>query len=322
MNISQFRGCLLGLAIGDAFGAPVEFDSLSAIKLKHGAQGITELKPWGGFPAGFYTDDTQMTIATVEGMLAAHERWRTKGIAHPPSMVYQAYLAWLKTQDEPAQRRAPGNTCLSALSSGRMGTLKEPINNSKGCGGVMRTAPVGLLFPPGAAFEQGAEYAAITHGHPSGYLSAGYISEMIAHIIGGAGLEDAIIRATELLITYEGHQETLARVEQAVQSHREDRPVEAAILGLGEGWVGEEALGIALFCALRFADDFGAGVIAAANHDGDTDSTASITGAILGTLLGVEAISQAWIETVENRAMLEQLAQRLFEVRSRSSLTD
>ena len=90
--LEKFRGCLLGLAIGDALGAPVEFDKLTAIRARFGPEGITDLIPWHGLPAGSYTDDTQMTLATVRGMLAAHERGRTKGIVHWPSVVYRAYL--------------------------------------------------------------------------------------------------------------------------------------------------------------------------------------------------------------------------------------
>lgn len=313
-SLDQIRGCLFGLAIGDALGAAVEFDSLSAIKLKFGADGITDLHRWGGFPAGFYTDDTQMTLSTVEGMLAAHRRGQETGVFDWTGMVHRAYLRWLETQNDPHQRRAPGNTCLSALRSGKIGTPEEPINHSKGCGGVMRTAPVGLVFPPTDAFDHGVAFAAITHGHPSGYLSAGYMAELIAHLVAGRPLAEAVTRTTAHLITYPEHEETLAQVEQAQQSNLEGRPVEAAIRGLGEGWVGEEALGIALFCALRFADDYRAGVTAAANHDGDTDSTASMAGAILGTLLGIDAIPHDWIEAVENRQGLDAAATALYEI--------
>ena len=94
MSLEQIRGCLLGLAIGDALGAPVEFMSLSAIKERYGAAGITDLETWSGFPAGSYTDDTQMTISTVEGMLAADTRGRERGIVNWQEQVYHAYLRW------------------------------------------------------------------------------------------------------------------------------------------------------------------------------------------------------------------------------------
>jgi ADP-ribosylglycohydrolase len=117
------------------------------------------------------TDDTQMTLFTAEGLLRAESRGREKGICHIPSVVYNAYIRWLHTQGYPKNkdhdliydgwligekelyaRRGPGNTCLSALLSGKMGTMERPINNSKGCGGVMRVAPVGLLYGKDEAF--------------------------------------------------------------------------------------------------------------------------------------------------------------------------
>jgi ADP-ribosylglycohydrolase len=314
MSLEQIRGCLLGLAIGDALGAPVEFMSLSAIKQRYGAGGITDLETWSGFPAGSYTDDTQMTISTIEGMLAADTRGRERGIVNWQEQVYHAYLRWLETQNHAYQRRAPGNTCLTALRSGVMGVVEKPINNSKGCGGVMRTAPVGLIFGPADAFVHGMDYAAITHGHPSGYLSAGYMAALIACILAGDALEDAIVRCNELLVAHPGHEETLDLVLRAVEAYHSGADVESAIRQLGEGWIGEEALGIALFCVLRFPDDYAAAVIAAANHDGDTDSTASMAGAILGTKLGAAAIPQEWIEQIENRDQLEELAAALARI--------
>ncbi|MFZ1755820.1 MAG: ADP-ribosylglycohydrolase family protein [Caldilineaceae bacterium] len=312
--LEKFRGCLLGLAIGDALGAPVEFEQLAEIRARFGRAGITDLVPWHSLPAGSYTDDTQMALATVRGMLAAHERGRTKGIVHGPSMVYRAYLDWLATQDDPTQRRAPGNTCLSALRSGKMGTLDAPLNYSKGCGGVMRTAPVGLAFRGTEAFRQGVEYAVITHGHPSGYLSAGFMAELIGHLVDGASLDDGLDQSSETLRIYAGYEDTLEKITQArvLAGNRTD--LETAIREIGEGWVGDEALGVAIFCALRFPDDYRAAVIAGANHDGDVDSTASMAGAILGTMLGAEAIPAEWIAKIENRQEIESLAARMHEI--------
>lgn len=312
--LEKFRGCLLGLAIGDALGAPVEFDNLAAIRQRFGPQGITDLIPWHGLPAGSYTDDTQMTLATIYGMLAAHERGRSKGIVHWPSMIYHAYLDWLKSQNDPRQRRAPGNTCLNALGSGQMGTLDAPINNSKGCGGVMRTAPVGLLFRGAEAFRHGATYAAITHGHPSGYLSAGFMAELIGHLVDDASLDEGLDRTTATLLGYPDHEETLTKVTQARSFAGDRTSTDDAIRAIGEGWVGEEALGVAIFCALRFPDDYRAAVIAGANHDGDVDSTASMAGAIIGTKLGANAIPAEWIVQIENRQEIESLAEQMWSL--------
>ena len=309
-SVDRFRGCMFGVAVGDALGAPIEFMSLDQIRGRYGPNGLTE-------PAGplNYTDDAQMSLATALGCLRAWVRYTHKGICHPPSMIYHQYLAWLKTQDVPGQRRAPGNTCLSALGSGKMGTMKDPINDRKGCGGVMRTAPIGLAMLPdvdGGAFQMGAESAAITHGHPTGYLTAGFLSEMIAHLARGRTLEDALDRSTTRLVRYDGHEETLAKLEQARTLAGNGQGVEHSIAKLGAGWIGEEALAIAIYCALKFPGDWRAGVLAAANHSGDSDSTASICGAILGTHLGLSAIPAEWVRSVENAAEIMRLADDLY----------
>lgn len=97
--------------------------------------------------------------------------------------------------------RAPGNTCLSALGSGRMGSIEQPINQSKGCGGVMRVAPVGLFLhkEPEYAFKIGSDIAAITHGHPTGYLSAGAFATIIAELVNGKTILDSTMTALSIL---------------------------------------------------------------------------------------------------------------------------
>ncbi|MDA8442481.1 MAG: ADP-ribosylglycohydrolase family protein [Peptococcaceae bacterium] len=326
---AHFRGCLLGGAIGDALGWPVEFQSLAHIKQKYGSAGITTLD-LGGKQVAEFTDDTQMTLFTAEGLLRAETRYRHKGICHPPAVVYYAYLRWLHTQGYPRledkdfiydgwligvkqlnTRRAPGNTCLSALSSGRFGSMEEPINDSKGCGGVMRVAPVGLLARKDQAFHLAAECAALTHGHPSGYLSAGVLAHVVACLIEGLELEAAVQDALVMIGSYKGSQECVAAITKAIELAGQDLDATAAIRELGEGWVGEEAIAIALYCALKYKTDFNKALCAAVNHDGDSDSTGAITGNILGAYLGLAGIPAEWVSEVEMQDILIQVADDL-----------
>jgi len=195
-----------------------------------------------------------------------------------------------------------------------MGTIEEKINDSKGCGGVMRTAPVGLAFPSDRAFQEGAEYAAITHGHPSGYLTAGFLSGMISYIIEGKTLAEAIDLCIGQLTRYDGYSETLEKIELAQKLSGSQKSVEESIQIIGEGWVGEEALAISLYCSLKFSDNFERGTLAAVNHSGDSDSTGSITGAILGTLLGVELIPGPWAQKVEGSGRITKIANDMFSI--------
>ncbi len=324
---NHFTGCLLGGAVGDALGYPVEFDSYNEIQRKYGS--VTGYITGGSAPA-LISDDTQMTLFTAEGLLRAFCRGNQRGVMPLfTQIVHRAYLRWLHTQGgtpkgscfNPPQydshlskigelhaRRAPGNTCLSALSSGKMGTISEPINNSKGCGGVMRVAPVGLIMFPDQVFDTACEIAAITHGHPSGYLAAGTFAEIINRIISGLPLAEAISAALDILKTRPGHQECLDAVTEALTLAATEPPSVRNIERLGAGWVAEEALAISLYCALTAKSDFAAGVLLAVNHSGDSDSTGSITGNILGALLGQTAIPNPWLEQLELRHLIEETA--------------
>jgi ADP-ribosylglycohydrolase len=328
-NKEFFRGCLVGGAIGDALGWPVEFLRLSEIVRRFGAGGIRDLL-LGPSGKAEITDDTQMTIFTAEGLLRAETWYNHKGICHPPAVVFHAYQRWLLTQGYPRvedhdriydswlldikelhARRAPGNTCISALLSGKQGSMESPINNSKGCGGVMRVAPAGLFCRKEDAFRIAAEIAALTHGHPSGYLSAGALAYLIASIIEGRELKAAVAETLTELAGYEGHEECAGSLARAAELSRGRLPDVEAIAQLGEGWVGEEALGIALYCALKYRDDFEKAIIAAVNHDGDSDSTGAIAGNILGAYLGLSKIPSGWVEKVELKEILVEIADDL-----------
>jgi ADP-ribosyl-[dinitrogen reductase] hydrolase len=310
-------GCLLGGAVGDALGAVVEFDSLDEIRRRYGPDGLND------FPAeaGPITDDTQMTLFTAEGLIRARRRSQARHFHYAVDELWAGYRRWLATQQgspdgeglvaEPVlqHRRGPGNTCLSALTGSAPGFVEVPVNNSKGCGGVMRVAPVGLVAA--RPCELGIASAALTHGHPSGYLSAGAGAEIIARLRDGEGLRPAVEAAVEAVSSWPGHEETTGALGQAVAlADREPVARPETVATLGEGWVGEEALAIAVYCALT-GDSFSTAVLAAANHSGDSDSTAAITGNLLGAAGGRKAVPEAWIAALVERAVVERVADEL-----------
>ena len=309
--------------MGDALGAPVEFMSLPDIRRRFGPEGIQHFAPAYG-RLGAITDDTQMTLFTTEGLIRARQRSRDRGICNPAMVIWHAYLRWLGTQgvqrfdpEFPAQhdgwlyqqeelhsRRGPGNTCLSALGSGEFGTTDRPVNDSKGCGGIMRVAPVGLTARE--PFQLGCKAAAITHGHPTGYLAAGFLAQLIATIASGHDLEAAIASARSELRKWAQHEECLAAVDAALDQASSANATPEAVEHLGEGWVAEEALAVSLFCALK-ARDFAHGVQLAANHSGDSDSTGAITGSILGCICGRSGIPLEFLANLELCEVIEEL---------------
>ncbi len=324
-SFPYYSGCLLGGAIGDALGAPVEFLSLAGIRRQCGSSGVTGFLEQNDQGLAEFTDDTQMTLFTAEGLLVA----RRRGVMSPNESIYRAYLRWLRTQRtrqtgptgeltsegwligirQMWKIKAPGNTCISALASGRRGSPENPVNDSKGCGGVMRVAPVGLAFSGESAFEQACAAAALTHGHPSGYLPAGVLGQVIAEIIEGSSLEEAIQASLVTLTRWPSHGETLHAILHALEAAQSCSPTAETVETFGGGWVGEEALAISFFCALVHQNDFRAGVLLAVNHSGDSDSTGAITGNLLGALLGREAIPPEWIAAIELRDEIDRIAQ-------------
>jgi ADP-ribosylglycohydrolase len=332
----RFHGCLIGGAVGDALGAPVEFMGHSEIVRRYGSGGIRDFVPAYG-RAGAITDDTQMTLFTAEGLLRAHVRGCMRGLTTYPGVTDHAYLRWLATQGQKSSieigrdgwlwgipdlhhRRAPGNTCLSALMA-KDGFGDPARNDSKGCGGVMRVAPAGLFAwhyrdRDGAAedvFNLAAELADLTHGHPSGQWPAGVLALLVMRLLEGVDLREALSEAKGILLTKEGHQETLnALVMAEALAVSGLTPSAAEVEKLGGGWVAEEALAISVYCAL-VAKDFEHGVALAVNHGGDSDSTSAITGNLLGAILGVEAIPDGWLTGVELREVIEAMADDLHD---------
>ena len=332
----KILGCLLGGAAGDALGYAIEFDSEKVIFKEYGKTGIREYELYGG--KSIISDDTQMTLFAAEGILLAEDPYDYTDYI---MSNYQANREWLFTQDHTTKvkkkiwltdipelnaRRAPGNTCLSALRTGKIYSIYEPANNSKGCGGVMRVAPIGLYYSPEKLpIEQidlmGAQQAALTHGHPLGYLPAAGLVHIVNKCLYEPDLSLAEIVNDMIAVVPEIPEMkeispaycTVFKelMEKAVALAAADLPDLEAIHQLGEGWVGEEALAIAVYCALKHADDFDAALIASVNHKGDSDSTGAVTGNILGAYLGIDGIPDKYKEKLELVDVIEKVANRL-----------
>ena len=329
--LDRARGCLVGGAVGDALGYAVEFISLNSIRAKYGPEGIQAYDPDYETGTAIISDDTQMTLFTANGLLLSE----TRGGRPVEGWIYEAYLDWLKTQQfrrkgkatcwlndipELNERRAPGNTCLQALGSGEMGWVDEPINNSKGCGGVMRVAPVAIYgHRKGWELEKtdrlGAAAAAITHGHSLGWMSAAAAVDIMYRIFGGEKVGEAVeqsISAMETLYAENAWMPTMVKgMRRAVELTQNAQDDVENIESLGGGWVGDEALYIAIYCAVKYADDLDAALIAAVNHSGDSDSTGVIVGNILGAHCGYEAISSKWKNNLELSGVILEIADDL-----------
>ena len=335
----KIRGCLVGGAIGDALGYSVEFMTYPSIIRQYGSDGITSFTLEDNL--ALFSDDTQMTLFTANGLLNGIVR---NNFLHQKSSLIDnignAYIDWYKTQLRQNYRipenerncwisgipqlyalRAPGNTCLTAIQQRINGSKVE--NNSKGCGGIMRIAPIVLAFdkcPSDNAQEifnyqaniihLACEAARLTHLHPLGFLPAGLMAFLLYKILHSP---DAITPQWIKSTVFEGlwyldntvdsvrgisykqlyHKDldelnimTLRTVKLAEEA---DNDVDA-IKKLGQGWTADEAWYIALYCCIRHLDSVHDAIIAAVNHDGDSDSTGAIAGNIMGAIHGYQSI--------------------------------
>ncbi|GAA4859605.1 hypothetical protein GCM10025787_50420 [Saccharopolyspora rosea] len=333
-------GFLLGGAVGDALGYPIEDDSLAEIRRKYGPGGLTDFVD-AHRPGGSISDDTQMTLFTLDGLIRASIRRRLFGENEPGTQVQHAYQRWLHTQgfdwkdaggpiaSEPPDgwlirqkglfvRRAPGTTSIQALhgyASGKArGSFTHRLNDSKGCGGVMRAAPAGLWSDdPAEVFQVGALTAVLTHGHPSGYLPAGALAVIIQQLLAGRSLPEAVDRALTELSTWDDQEETSTALRRAIELAAAGTPTPEQIHErIGEGWFGEQVLAIAVCAALTCPESFTDAVVLAANHSGDSDSTAAICGNIMGAAQTAREIPPNWLERLELREVIEQLARDAF----------
>ncbi len=346
--LDKIRGSLFGGAAGDALGYPVEFLGESEIFSKYGPRGIEEYVLDRERGKALISDDTQMSLFTANGILVGDTRSAMGGIGGiPHDYVANSYMDWLFTQEqsfdkarkmsrkfmeehsswlldvpELYSRRAPGNTCILALRSGRLGSMENPRNNSKGCGGIMRAAPLALRYNPCGDLNEldreGAEIAALTHGHPLGYMSAAALVHIINRIVYHGHemtLKEIVLEARDAmagLFSGEPYLGALVRMMELAVALSENRERDLDnIHKLGEGWVAEETLGIAIYCSMKYQDDFSAGIAAAVNHKGDSDSTGAVTGNILGALWGYKAIDEKWKRDLELSHVILEMADAL-----------
>ena len=338
--LDKIKGSLYGGAIGDALGYPIEFLHEDEILKRYGKDGLQGfiLDPVSG--KALISDDTQMSLFTANGVLFAQTRGKLRGIGGAPRYyIEHFYLDWLITQEydfsnknkaeglklswlldvpELYSRRAPGNTCLSSLERIKRERFKpedgdyisDPQNDSKGCGGIMRVAPMGLAPYPNISMDtldkEGAQLAAITHGHPLGYMSAAVLVHIVHQLVyseDNKTLKDIVVEAKDKISEiFEGEKylkELNDIIDLSIELSENNDTDLNNIHKLGEGWVAEETLGIALYCSLKYQNDFDKAITVSVNHNGDSDSTGSVTGNIVGAIVGYDNIDNKWKHNLE-----------------------
>lgn len=333
------RGSIVGGAVGDALGYEVEFMTLSAIRREFGEKGITRYALHNGVAQ--FSDDTQMTLFTLEGLMNGVIGTNSGKITGILPYIEKAYVNWYRTQTEkPAAlpsswmsclielwaRRAPGHTCMDALENIANGFSVE--NNSKGCGGVMRVAPIGIfgavhhnLYNYADAARLAGLAAEITHKHIASTFASALLATTVMNCIESETVDRGqfIFIVTGGLIMmkeyFPGHDSELKKFDSMIRMSLElaksDVDEKEAIRQLGEGWTGDEAIAIAIFAVMRHIGNFENCIACAVNHDGDSDSTGAIAGNIIGAILGYSAIPAYYLNDLEIEPVLVSAADDL-----------
>lgn len=302
--IDRAHAALLGLACGDRFGAPLEFVTDASVRSRD-------------FPLGHWTDDTHMSLYLGESILAYGPI--TAASPFDPdrfgTCVGEAFVRWLHDPLTPST--APGLTCLAGVRhfASHRDWRTSGVVSSDGCGAVMRIVPLVLAWRGDTLLEAARVSALVTHAHPTALEAAMAGSWLIRKVLEtGVWSGDFVAQAVYLLENTWGQSGKVADSLRAalVWAEKDEEWLDEGAIPPGDGgWRAGSALGLAVAAALRWPQDLGLAVEKAARIQGDSDSVACLTGAILGAALGTAAIPSAWRETLPQREKIDDLVDRL-----------
>lgn len=281
-----------------------------------------------------------MTLFTAEALINRRDFKQTQ------ESVYNSYLNWLKTQisgldmqSRPYQLnrikelnvcKQPGRSCIEALRSGNIGTFERPINDSKGCGGIMRVTPFGLVRCSGNTANQtialeAMKSSALTHGNPLGIVPQAIMAVAIHCLV----YSDTSIRKAFKIATddtrslicsmnspryQEAFEYTVSLLDKAYNLSKNDRSDSENIPDIGAGWVAEETLAIAAYAGFKYSENFQRAVEAAVNHNGDSDQTGALAGSLVGAHIGYSKIPQKWKDKLEMHDLLLNCGNALYKL--------
>jgi ADP-ribosyl-[dinitrogen reductase] hydrolase len=291
----RYRGCMLGLAVGDALGAPLEFIDRAEIARRYGEVREMLGGGWLNTAPGEYTDDTQMALAIAR---SAADLGRID-----PVDIGARFVQWMESMPKDI-----GNTTLQSLGYLAAGvpwnvagarTMAQKGDSAAGNGSIMRAAPLALVCrnDRDALIRQSIDISLITHADPRCCWSCVALNKAIVALFSGS--DDVITAASDV-------QEPLVRETLATALTVERDEVKSG------GYV-LHTLGAAFWSFLNH-DSFEEVVIAAVNLGGDADSTGAVAGALAGARYGASAIPERWLAMLQNRQELTDLADRLLEL--------
>jgi ADP-ribosylglycohydrolase len=303
-TLERFRGCLLGLAAGDALGAttqfypPGTFEQLSDII----GGGSFHLKP------GQWTDDTSMALCLATSLVETGR--------FDPLDQMQRYWRWYSEGYLSSKSYAFDIGGATRASLERFHHTGDPFSGkadpqSAGNGSLMRLAPVSLFYAtqPEVAIEKAGESSYTTHGACQAADACRYFAGLLVGVLQGVSKEELLSTSYSPIPGY--WQEYSLHPEIAAIAKGSFKSKEPPEIYNG-GYV-VPALEAALW-AFNRSTDFRSGALLAANLGDDADTVAAIYGQIAGAFYGVESIPAGWREKLSRLETIEELAARLFSL--------
>ena len=339
MGQHAYRGCLLGMAVGDAMGYTVDSRSWQEIQEDYGPNGLLGYDLCNGYAE--ITSYTQLAAFTCNGLLLGLTRGQMKGTMAPfikyvglssrewaasqrPWGRPEQTFCWQLQQPELCRRHCMDTRMLDTLSHRHLGTPEEPRNSYNTPSGLTAAIGVGLFFHPDRMAQEeidrlGAESVAITHGSPEAFLSGAFLSHVISRMVKNPQMDLKLLvnEAMDALWNQFG--------SQYPQTNDICNLLKMAV-GLSEGLhhnhveimeqlhceTAPQVLAGVLYACLVSGDDFDSAMIIGVNHSGRSAAVGAIVGAILGIRLGAKTLPGFYIECLQPAEVLVELADDLY----------
>jgi ADP-ribosylglycohydrolase len=304
------QAILYGVALGDALGWPIEFLPMPKINVIYGEAGIQE-PPQNAQ----VTDETQTTLAIAEALIEA-------GSADLDTLMGAVTRKLIDWSNSPENNRAPGHTVTEAIRTLEAGVSwrEAGVATAMGNGSVVRMSPVGFLYQNAPERLKEVAHAAgtATHAHraaDAGAIAAAYLIKLA---LDGVHPEEFVKEVMEFVSGISDEfDETLLKIGH-VSAWTDEF---AAINHLGSGWTAPDAVAMAIYCTMRYPDDFAGGLRRAVNIPGDSDSVGSVVGGILGARLGLDGIPTDWVSRLEGLDRITNIANQLAERKQKITQT-
>lgn len=335
---TSYRGCLLGMAVGDAMGYTVDSRSWREIQEDYGPNGLLGYDLVNGYAD--VTSYTQLAAFTCNGLLLALTRGQLKGVMAPLSRYVglssrewaasqrpwgrpDRTFCWLLQQPELCRRHCMDTRMLDTLSRPTLGTLEEPKNSFVNPGSLTSAIGVGLFYNPGRMKQQeldllGAEVIALSHGSPLAFLSGAALTHIISRSLADPEipLKKLVLETAKYIKDQFGHQysqcfEISNYLNMAVSLAEDPRQDTVSAMERLQCMNCAQVLAGAVYACLTMSS-FDSAMIAAVNHSGRSAAVGAVAGAILGLRLGEQALPEFYVECLEPAETLQELADDLY----------